>query len=489
MDQQSDVRMAAQGAGECPPELARELADAIGERRVLLDEAARTEASGDATRHWGRPAIEREVLPWAVLRPESTEQAAASVAVLNRRRVPIVPYGGGSGLMGGAVTTRPGVVIDLREMGRVLEFSPQDRSVHVQAGAVLKGVNAMLEDRGFILGHDPWSLPVATVGGAISTNGLGYLAGRYGSMGEQVLGLTVVLASGEVLRIPALAKRSTGFDLKQLFIGAEGTMGVITEAVLKALPRPEVRRLLALTFPSFEAGFGAIQEVLALGLRPAIADYGDHFEPASGLAFPRSAQTPGMAPVLHLALDGFREEVAAQEQRLREVCEAHGGEDLGQDVAHEFWEHRHDSGDRFLESRLSGRRPQRAANATYEFLNMVVPASRVLEYRRRALTILEANEVDLLESGFWGSPELFALFIARAGRDGEDVVASLGAVSDQLMMLAQDMGGSMEQCHGVGLRRAHLMEREHGIGLEVMRQLKRTLDPNDIMNPGKLALD
>ncbi|HZP26544.1 MAG TPA: FAD-binding oxidoreductase, partial [Dehalococcoidia bacterium] len=379
MDQQREVRTAA---GECPPELARDLADAIGERRVLLDEATRNEVAGDATRHWGRPAVEREVLPWAVLRPESTEQVAAAVAVLNRWRTPIVPYGGGSGLMGGAITARPGVVIDMREMGRVLEFSPQDRSVHVQAGAVLKGVNAMLEDRGFILGHDPWSLPVATVGGAISTNGLGYLAGRYGSMGEQVLGLTVVLASGEVLRAPALAKRSTGIDLKQLFLGAEGTMGVITEAVLKAFPRPEVRWLLSLAFPSFEAGFEAIQEVLALGMRPAIADYGDHFEPASGLAFPRSGQPAGMAPVLQLVLDGFREEVAAQEQRLREVCQAHGGEDLGEDAAREFWAHRHDSGERFLESRLSGQRPQRSVNSAYEFLNMVVPASRVLEYRR-----------------------------------------------------------------------------------------------------------
>src|SRR5262249_41383904 len=140
----------------------------------------------------------------------------------NKEKVPIVPYGGGSGLMGGALSIRPGIVLDLRRMNKIVEVDSEARWVKVQAGAVLESVEERVNEEGFILGHDPWTLPVATVGGAISTDSMGYRGGLYGSMGEQVLGLEAVLPNGEILRTRPIPKSSAGIDLNFLLVGGEG---------------------------------------------------------------------------------------------------------------------------------------------------------------------------------------------------------------------------------------------------------------------------
>ena len=469
-----------------PTDLVEALRSALGER-VVLDERARDEVAADATRLWRIfPEGEGPALPHAVVRPRSTEDVAAAVTIAAERGIPIVPFGGGSGLMGGAVSLRPGIVIDLRSMNRMVEVSPEDRAARVEAGVVLKDLNAELARHGFFCGHDPWSLPVATVGGAISTNGLGYLCGRYGSMGDQVLGLTAVLPSGDILRTPAVPGHSTGPDLKRLFIGAEGMLGIVTEAVLRIFPLPEARRHVAVAFPSFEEGFEATQEILTLGLGAVVADYGERY-PVGGGA---SAPWPERA-TLQLVIDGAREEVDITYRRCRSVCECHGGEERPEEEARSFWEHRHDPGERFIEARTAGRLPwgQRPSNVRYQYLNVVVPASRMLEYRSRCLEALAREGAQPIETGFWGLPEYFAVMFAKEGQDEAGAGEVVDRLTDELLTLAQDMGGAMEQCHGVGLRWAYLMERQHGVGLDVLRSIKRALDPHGIMNPGKLGLD
>lgn len=193
-------------------------------------------------------------LPACAVFPGSVDEVRQIVLLANEQKIPIIPYGGGSGLMGAALSVKPGIVVDLRRMNQALEIDVAARSARVQAGIVLEVLDQRLNEHGFILGHDPWTLPVATVGGAISTNSVGYRAGVYGSMGEQLLGLQAVMANGEILSIRAVAKSSTGPDLRHLLVGGEGCFGIVTEATLRVFPKPEKRVVRALFFPILRTG-------------------------------------------------------------------------------------------------------------------------------------------------------------------------------------------------------------------------------------------
>jgi len=237
-------------------EIVGKLAKIVAPEYVTTDENRLDELSWDALSE-GRlhPANRPEVTtPYCSVLPASTDEVRQIVLLANEKKVPIIPYGGGSGLMGGALSVQAGIVVDLRRMDQILDVDPPARSARVQAGTVLEELEKRLGREGFILGHDPWTLPVATVGGAISTNSMGYRGGLYGSMGDQVLGLEAVLPDGEVLRTRAVPKSSAGIDLKSLLIGGEGCFGIITEATIRIFPAPEERSLHALRFESFEVG-------------------------------------------------------------------------------------------------------------------------------------------------------------------------------------------------------------------------------------------
>jgi FAD/FMN-containing dehydrogenase len=453
------------------------LARVVGSSQVLTDPARLDEASWDALSE-GRIHPERQTqrsVPLCVALPDSINPVQKVVLLANDENIPIVPYGGGSGLMGGALSLRPGIVMDLKRMDRVLEIDKDARTVRVQAGLVLESLDKELNKKGLMLGHDPWTLPVATVGGAISTNSLGYRGGKYGSMGDQLLGLEVVLANGEILRTRAVPKSSTGIDLKHIFIGGEGCFGIITEATLRAFPLPERRSLYGLRFDSFEQGFTAVQKVFDRGLKPAVVDLGDKGSDLSAGA------------VLYLGFEGTDEAVEAESYRALAICDEEQSRRVLPEEAERFWRDRHVVAQRFLQNRRA-RREKDSRWGRREWIHVALPASQVLAFRRSAMEILSESGVGLQESGLWTQPELFSMRLGLDETWDERSRTILQHTVEELLRLAQKMGGSMEYCHGVGIKLAPLMAEEHGYGLEVMRQIKKILDPNNIMNPGKLGL-
>ncbi len=425
-------------------QLAVAIARIVGPANVLSG-AAVVEFRWDALGPWrGYPQYDSlSPQPLLVARPRTTEEVSAIVDLAAQARVTVVPYGGGSGLMGGAIALRPSVVVDLKRMNSILEIDRENRNVQVEAGIVLETLELALNHEGLILGHDPWSLPLATVGGAISTDSLGYRGAKYGSMGDQVLGLTAVLPDGRVFERSAPAKTSVGPDLRRLFIGSEGCFGIVTEATLRVFPQPERRILRAYRFKRFKDGFAAIVEMHGIGLAPAL------------------------------------------ERRARRICDASGGQSIGQHEARGFWERRHDIARGFAQRRRQGGARPSPAGGAFDFVHVTLPRSRVLDYRAACGPILERHDVRVVEYGIWCWPELFSVTMTAEGGDARD---RLSRAVDEMLMLTRDMGGSIEYCHGVGVRLAHLMEREHGGGLEVMRALKSALDPQGILNPGKLGL-
>ena len=385
--------------------------------------------------------------------------------------------------MGAAATSEGCIVLNLQKMKGIIGISKEDMSMRLQAGVLLEDAAEALAETGLLLGHDPWSRPIATVGGAISTNGVGYTAAKYGPMGEQVLGLEAVLPEGEVVHTKGVPKSSAGPSLNHLFIGSEGTFGVITEATLRAFPRPEKRILRAMLFPDFESGFHAVAEFYAQGVRPAMVDYGEEL-------WARGSSSAGEA-TLYLAFEGFRQDVEAHVMKATEICRRFDAHDGDAEEVHRFWETRHASGERYRKEMLESHSPdsagRRRAGYRMDYLHVALPVSRVLEYRRRCQSILDRHRVVVREWSLWARPEFFSFLIFEEEDRGEETSLAMGEAVDEVLTLAQEMDGAMEYCHGVGIKLAHLMEKEMGTGMDVLRTMKRALDPHNIMNPGKLG--
>ncbi len=452
---------------------------------ILEPEALEVEA--DQRRFFATDALGRRgdppepQLPLAVARPGSASQVAKLLALASEAKVAIIPYGAGTGLMGGARSGIRALVLDTSRLNKI-QVETQDQVVWAGAGTVLAALDAELAKEGLCLGHDPWTFPVATVAGAISTNGLGYKGGLYGGIGDQVLAMEVALADGSLLRTRAVRRSSTGPDLARLFVGAEGTLGVITAAALRAFRIPERRELRAFQFQRFEDGLAAIAEINNLGLRPSLLDFGEeHASP-----WPELYAREEEPPTVYLGFEGFEQEVAAAVSRAESLIRDRGGEELPQHAAQTFWDNRHVIGERFARTRAQNGPDNRNPGVAFDFLHVALPASKTAAFQQRCHARAAAAQAAVLECGLWLGPELFSAAFAIPETLGGQ--PSLNLVMDDLLHDAQDMGGSMEYVHGVGSRLNHMMEREHGTSLDLLRKLKATLDPEGILNPAKLGL-
>lgn len=457
------------------PALVRAIAQIVGEENVLAEARDLDHYSGDAltpSRAF-RAAALLEKTADLVVAPKSAEHVAAVVKLAAESGTPIVPRGGGTGVMGAALPVQGGIVLDLKRLNAILDIDPQSRMVQVEAGAILEDVNRALHGHGLMLGHDPWSVPIATIGGTISTNGVGYLAAANGPMGEQVLGLEAVLPTGQLLSTPPVPKYSAGPNLNHLFIGAEGVFGVITQASLRVTTVQEARSFIAFRFSTFDHGFNAVTEAFSLGLRPTLMDL--------------TEEGPDGA-ILYLMFQGYQELVHAELARCRQLCAQHYAEDLGPGPTEEYWEQRYDIALDYRDEvqHLPRKERWRRRRWGFDYLHMALPASRVLDYRKRASDLLFQRGIEVREYAVWGRPELFSMLVRPASDQLES--AGFADAVDDVLRLAQDMGGTMEYCHGAGIKLAHLLAREWGVGLDVVRSMKQALDPANIMNPGKLGL-
>ena len=454
------------------------LIEIVGEENVLTNEYDLDRYSGDAltpSRAFGaEESFER--LADAVALPGSTKEVSEIVKLAAAAGMPVVPYGGGTGVMGGALPIRGGIVVCMGRMDRILEVSPTDLTATVEAGVVVGDLVDRLEDDGLMFGHDPYSVPIATVAGTISTNGVGYRAAAHGPMGSQVVALEVVLPDGTVLETRQVPKYSSGPNLNHLFIGSEGVFGIITRATVRVFRRPEAMALVSASFEGFDQGFEAAAELLAIGMRPTLLDLTEE----------------DAGTTLYLLFEGFQEGVAAQEARWAKVCAQFGGTSTGPGPTVDYWNYRHQSGENYKRNLLGRPRRDRwerwGGGRGFDYLHMALPISKVLEYRDRCKEIMAGTGVRVVEYCIWSRPELFSMMLRSDEDAGDHIRERLAEVVEQVLTLAQDMGGTMEYCHGVGVKLNHLLRREQGSGHDLVKGLKSLLDPGNVMNPGKLAL-
>jgi alkyldihydroxyacetonephosphate synthase len=462
------------------------LAERIGADRVRIGRSIPPLYQTDAFRaHRGSLLEERGPSPIAVALPQSTDDVAMVIRFAADEGLSVVPWGGGTGLMGGARPSSDSIVLDFRGMHRVRAIDAASGMATAEAGMVLEALDRRLRRRGLTLGHDPWSRPRATVGGAIGTNGIGYGGYLRGTMGDQVLGLEVVLADGSVIRTRAVARSTTGLDAKRLFIGTEGTLGIVTAATLRVFPIPEKEEVRAFRVKEFRSGLAALSQIYDDGLVPSVMDFEETFEAP---ALPWGSE--GGPPTLYLGFAGARELVDAAWKVARRRLSAAVAAPLPGRDAREYWRSRHDI--IYMHDELSPgvtRADVALKDVVFDYVHTALPRDKILAYRRAALAILRSHDVHPIGFGLWTQPELVSLEMVRpVGDDRTEAKAAVAAAIDDVIRKALSLGGSMEYVHGIGLKLQHLLGEELGSAGEVARRIKKALDPAGLLNPGKLGL-
>ncbi|HZP40778.1 MAG TPA: FAD-binding oxidoreductase [Candidatus Binatia bacterium] len=436
------------------------------------DPAVRDAAGVDAMRPFrGRPEFAQlRARPLAVAAPASTAEVVALVRWANETGTPLVPRGGGSGLMGGAAVLGRAVVVSFARLDAVA-IDPDACAARAGAGASLARVDAAAARHGLMCAHDPWTVGVATVGGALSTAGLGYRGAAAGGIAKQVLALEAVLGDGRIVRSRPVPARSAGLDPTALLVGTEGTAGLVTEATLALVPLPEERVLHGVTLPSFAAVVSFAVALRRTGVRYACLE-------GSADALP-----PAPASVM-LAFEGLRGEARLHAARAAALARAAGATPLPDAEAEAWWTGRHAIAERWAaQPRFrDGDWLPDGARGHFDYAHVGVPVHALPAVRARAHALVRERGVTLVEEGLWHWPELYSIVVRGGAEDGEGVRATI----DGVCRAAQDAGGTMEYCHGVGWKLAHLMEAEHGAdGLAVIRRLEAALDPARVLNPAK----
>ncbi|NIM26930.1 MAG: FAD-binding protein [Gammaproteobacteria bacterium] len=454
---------------------ARNLDPLIVELRALLGE--RLSTSEAVRRQHGKDESFHELAaPDAVAFATSTEDVAAVVRVCARHKVPVIAYGTGTSLEGHVQALHGGVCIDLTQMNAILEVNNEDLDCRVQPGVTRKQLNNHLRDSGLFFPIDPGA--DASLGGMAATRASGTNAVRYGTMRENVLGLTVVLADGRVIRTGGRARKSAaGYDLTRLFVGSEGTLGIITEIQLRLYGIPESIASAVCSFATLEGAVRTVTQTIQMGIPVARIELLDEFQMDainrySDLSYP-------VQPTLFFEFHGSESGVREQAEMVGEIAAEFGGGDFQwatrQEDRNRLWQARHDAYYASL-----ALRPGCKGWAT----DVCVPISRMTE------CLLETRK-DIDESG------LLAPIVSHAGDgnfhlvfivdpENQEEMARAGAVNERMVTRALAAGGTCTGEHGIGYGKLEFLKAEHGEAVSVMRQIKTALDPDNIMNPGKV---
>jgi len=412
-------------------------------------------------------------LPLAVVFPITTDEVVKIVEAANKYLVPLVPRGGGTNFAGSAIPLENSVIVDLTKMNKVVYFDEDALYVRVQAGITIKDLEETLNRRGFTFPHDPGSFPSATVGGSIATNAYGWRIGKYGYLKDLILGLQVVLPTGTLIETRSMPKSSTGLDIKSLFIGTEGTLGIITEATLRIFPMPEKRVILFYAFTSFEEALKALIKIRRRGLHPTTQLVVDE---AGVKAFIEEGKlSEEYKGGLILVYEGLEGEVEIHKMETLKILKSEKCIDLGEDAARSFWELRHKMF------------PMMNVEGTYDNIDTAVPLDKAVEFYRFIKEWVEKYKVKNLGISAWMAPENVSIDMVFDASSDLSINEYLKA-RDELVMKALEMGGTCSYCIGIGIRFSHLVKVEHGAAFDIIRAIKKVLDPNNIMNPGKLGL-
>lgn len=428
--------------------------------------------------HHGRDeSVYPAMPPQAVVYPESTDEVVALVKLCRAHRCPLIPWGAGSSIEGQLLAVQGGISVDLSRMNRVLEVAAEDLLASVQPGVTRKQLNQEIRDTGLFFPIDPGA--DASIGGMVATRASGTNAVRYGTLRDNVLALTVVTADGQVVRTGTRARKSSaGYDLTRLFVGSEGTLGIITGITLRLHPLPEAVSAAVVNFPSAEKAVTTVIEAIQLGIPVARCEFLDAAAIRAINAYSKLSLRE--APTLFFEFHGSETAVAEQAALVQELAAGNDGADFEWATQPEertrLWNARHDAYFAGLQMRPGAR-----AIAT----DTCVPISRLAESLEGARTLLEASGFPSMILGHVGDGNFHCLILVDA--DNPEEMARAEALNHEIVALGLRLGGTCTGEHGIGLHKMDFLREETGDeAVALMARIKQALDPDGILNPGKI---
>jgi len=430
--------------------------------------------SKDASEHMHRP----DAAVW----PVNTEQVSAIMKLATEKRFAVVPRGAGTSLAGLAVPEKGGLILDLGRMDRILEIRIEDRLAVVQPGVVYADLDRALSPHGFFFPPDPASGSVCTLGGNVATNAGGIKGAKYGTTRDYVLALEVVLPDGRIVRTGSICMKSvSGYDLTRLFVGSEGTLGIITEITLKVNPRPPMNSTAMATFETLEDAGRAVSEIMYSGIIPSALEVVDR-ETLMVINENTDLNLPEVEAMLVAETDGYtREETDFQMARIVSIFKknnaittrkAHSTEE-----AMALWT-----------ARKSAYGVVARINNNLVVEDLAVPMSRVPDMLTSISKIAEKHNLSIPTVGHAGDGNLHPV-ICFDGTDGDEV-RRVEEASAELFERVVELGGTLTGEHGIGLAKIPFMGLEHDRrSMDLMRSIKDLFDPHNILNPGKMGLE
>jgi glycolate oxidase len=420
-----------------------------------------------------------QAMPDAIVSPRNTKEVSEVVRVCNEHKVPIVPRGSGTNLCGGTCPTEGGVVLLFKHMNKIVDLDEENLTITVQPGVITIDVTNAVEAKGLFYPPDPGSMKISTIGGNINENSGGLRGLKYGVTRDYVIGLEVVMPNGDIIRTGGkLAKDVAGYDLTRLMVGSEGTLGIITEAILKLIPMPETKKTMLALYSDLEAAARTVSKIIANKIIPITLEFLDQptlkvVEDYVKIGLPIDAKA-----VLLIEQDGSSEVVDRDIERMTEICKNEGS--FSVQVA---------SSEQEALALTTARRTALSALArlkpTTILEDATVPRSEVANMVNAINRIAEKYNLDICTFGHAGDGNLHPTCPtdSRNHEEMERVELAFAEIFEK----AVELGGTITGEHGVGVMKAPYLELKLGKeGIAVMKAIKQALDPNNIMNPGKV---